>query len=254
MTQHFVSLLLGLFSAGCLWAMNLWPIWWVFFPVLVIWIGVSARVGVWYKKEKDGKLKSVSLIVSTILALTGLLALLEIDLLRYLIIVLGGFIMLMLFSRLDQHRTGLSYETKPWRRIMMMIWIFDLYVLFTMCFAINQFFPNSPFWLNSFFVSILAGVVSIIIWQMYFSLPVKRFSLWAVVMSFVVWEIIWVMGLLPLGYLVLGGLVAWAWYVIQLLVRFHLTKKGVEWKKQIVFLIINLILYTTVLWWFVRWI
>ena len=82
----------------------------------------------------------------------------------------------------------------------------------------------------------------------------KNFFLQALIMSLVMWEVMWVMHFLPLGYLSLGALVAWLWYLLQLFVRFHLSKQGVVWKKQIIFLLSNLVLYFSVLYFFVRWI
>jgi len=59
---------------------------------------------------------------------------------------------------------------------------------------------------------------------------------------------------LPFGYLVFGGLFAWRWFFAQLFIRFYLSPQGIIWKKQITFLLSNLVLFILLLIFLVRWI
>jgi len=55
-------------------------------------------------------------------------------------------------------------------------------------------------------------------------------------------ELAWAAQLLPFGYATVGALLTWIWYILQLLVRFHFSERGVDWKKQIPFLVGNIVL------------
>ena len=81
----------------------------------------------------------------------------------------------------------------------------------------------------------------------------KKLAIWAIIFATAVFELMWVMIYLPFGYLALGLLTVWIWYLLQLFVRFHLTKEDIVWKQQISFLLVNLILYIFVLY-IIRWV
>ncbi len=254
MIRLVVSILIGLMSLVALLLINFFPIWWIVLLILVVWLGLIVFLGI--RLNKKGERQIVNLVLSIIvgLAFVVLLMLLEWEGLRYLLIVLAGIVMAFLFSQVCRFRGLLSHETKPFRRMIMMSWVFVSYVLATFLFALDIFFETIPFWPLALLTSVLIGIVTLIIWQMYFSFSLHKFVLWAIILSLAVWEIIWAIHLLPLGYLVLGALVTWMWYIIQLLIRFHLSKQGIMWKKQIVFLSTNIILYFIILFFFVRWI
>ncbi|MBT4121317.1 MAG: hypothetical protein HOA57_03650 [Candidatus Magasanikbacteria bacterium] len=252
MKRNLISAGIALFSLICLWAINSFTFVWVFLPVCVVWIAVltffvyKAKVNFW---------DDLYLVVSTALAFLVLIALLEPIYLRYLLMVFACFVLFFLFMRiLQKEEVLLSYEEKPYRRMLMMLWVFNGYALITFGFALSIFFPSLYFWIISFFVGVAMGYISIVVWKMYFNVPVQNFLLRAVLVTLIIWEVMWVIHLLPLGYFVLGGMVVWLWYLIQLFVRFHLSKRGIIWKRQIVFLISNLVLYFLILSLFVRWI
>lgn len=252
MKRILISSVIALFSFVCLWAMNSFTFVWVFIPVLFVWLGALTF---FVYKINSSFSEQIFLIVSTALAFLGLISLLEPVYLQYLLIVLVSLIMFFLFMRILQtDRAVLSYEEKPYRRMLMMLWVFNSYAFATFGFALSIFFPSIPFWLISFFIGALIGYISIVVWKMYFNAPVQNFFLRAILVTLIIWEVMWVVHLLPLGYLVLGGLTIWLWYIMQLFIRFHLSKRGIIWKKQIVFLSSNLILYFLVLYLFVRWI
>jgi len=66
-------------------------------------------------------------------------------------------------------------------------------------------------------------------------------------------EIFWALYLLPFGYIVLGFFATWIWYVMLLLIRFHISTEGIRWKEQTRFLMGNGILFVAMLF-LIRWI
>ena len=89
---------------------------------------------------------------------------------------------------------------------------------------------------------------------MYYLLSLREHWLWVWLMIFLIFELVWVAHLLPVGYLVAGFLVTWLWYLLQLLTRFHFGPSGVLWQKQKWFLVGNAALYVLTLVFFVRWV
>ena len=235
--------------------MGIFPVLWVFVPMLVLWLGVLIFVSFRYSNSETSIVNYLSLIIFTALCFSILISLLELEYIKYFSILLAGLSIWFIFMQfLETKEAVLSYEQKPYRRILMILWVFNNYIVITFGFALSIFFPLIPFWLISLFVGIIVGYISMIVWQMYFAVPLRNLLLRAIVIALVVWEVMWVMHLLPLGYLSLGALVIWLWYLLQLFIRFNFGKKNIIWKKQISFLLTNLVLYFLVLYFFVRWI
>ncbi len=121
--------------------------------------------------------------------------------------------------------------------------------------AINSFqiMPGvSPLvWLAvaSVFSAIIAGWW----WLEYGAQKNKTFWLWTGFWAILNLELIWAVELLPLGYLVSSLILIWCWYVLWLMVRFNLSKEGIDWRKQIWFLGINSVLFILFLFFIVRW-
>ncbi|MFH1947284.1 MAG: hypothetical protein ABIJ23_03960 [Candidatus Magasanikbacteria bacterium] len=256
MKEIIISLIIGLFSLICLLIINNFPTLWIFIPVFSFWLLVLIITFVHYNKKAGEKLfKGLSLVIFSSFSFVGLISLLEIVYLRLFLIILAGFIMFFIFFySLKQKKSLLSYVDKPYRRMLMMLWAFNVFCFVTFGFALNIFFTSIPFWIISFLVSLFTAYMSMMVWLIYFDLPIQNFLLRGILALLVVWEVMWVIHFLPLGFLALGGLVVWVWYLLQLFVRFHLSKQGVAWSKQIVFLLSNLVLYFLVLYFFVRWI
>ncbi len=252
MKRILISGSIALFSLICLWVINIFTLVWVFLPVCLIWLSILIFL---VYRVKNNFWDNLFLVIMTALSFLGLISLLEPMYLRYFLMFLAGLVIFFIFLRIfHTTTTSLSYQEKPYRRMLTMLWIFNSYALITFGFALSIFFPKTPFWLISFLVGILIGYISIVVWKMYFNVPIERFFLRAVILAVVVWEVMWVIHFLPLGYFALGALVAWLWYLMQLFIRFHLSKRGIIWKKQIGFLLSNLVLYFLVLYFFVRWI
>ncbi|MBI4992584.1 MAG: hypothetical protein HZC26_00375 [Candidatus Magasanikbacteria bacterium] len=229
--------------------------WWQFLIVLLVWLAVLAVVGRYFNANKQrGSARDLALILASAAACVILLVLLEDSLWRNSMIVFAGLIMVFLFSQLARRASGLSYEEKPYRRIRMMLWVFVAYAVLTLVYALGSFFPSVPFWLASLAGSAIVGAISLLIWQMYFAVSWRSLLLWSLIVALSVWEIIWAQNFLPFGYLALGAFTAWVWYIMQLFARFHLSQPGIIWRRQVYFLMTNLVLYVLMLWVFVRWI
>lgn len=252
--RYTVGTVFGVLSVAVLFLLTRIDTPWIFLVVWFVWFAGQGLFGWYLGKKLAGEPRELPLILFNTVAVTVLLIILEDNLWRYSLIGLAGLMMGWLFVQAGRRVSGLSYEERPYRRVRMMLWVFVAYAILTLIYALNSFFPTMPFWPISLIGSAVAALISLLIWRMYFAVSWQSLFLWAIVIGLGVWEIIWVQHFLPFGYLVLGALTVWIWYVIQLLVRFHLGQHGIIWRKQISFLVANLVLYTLLLWLFVRWI
>ncbi len=254
MLQKILSLLAGIISAAMMIVIMQANSWWMFLGVLLLWLGILVGITAYLNVELEKKFVNLPLVVLTIVGLTGLILVSEWNILRWFIVAATGAIMFFVFSHMEGGQTGLSYELKPVRRMVMMLWIFDLYALSVLVYAMDVFFQSAPFWFMSLLLSSIYGMVSIKIWRMYFVAQSHGFVLLAATVGLIVWEIVYVMRFLPLGYFLMGVLAVWVWYVMHLFIRFHLSQQGIVWKKQALFLIVNFILFLLALMFFVKWI
>lgn len=146
----------------------------------------------------------------------------------------------------------LSFKSQ--RRIRLAMTILGLTGIWVGIFAsiILQIF-NVHFWLWLFLGSFVTALSSYWWWKEYEITETGKMRVWAVVMGVMTLELAWVVYLLPLGYFISGFLIAWFWYGLWILTRFYLTKVGINWKKQAIFIITNGILLLLFLIFFARW-
>lgn len=144
-------------------------------------------------------------------------------------------------------------KEKPLRRMMMFLLVFSVYSFLVAIFAIAIYFIKIPF----LFLSLLAGVcvalITRIIWQMYFKNEDEKINTWSIFIAVIIFELAIVFYFLPFGFFVSSLLITWLWYIMQLFIRFHISSKGIIWKKQSKFLLINFLLYIIILF-IIRWI
>jgi len=251
--KYILSLTSGILTLLALIFFNRITIWWLFLVVLLLWLGGLTGILFLRNNDKTNFKNSIQLLLVTAISFLGLLLILETIWIKFLIgLILIGMIVFLIFH--SPKKSELSYLDKPVRRFIGMLWVMNLFCLVSIFYAINLFFQNVPFWLLGFLLSLITAWISVNIWKNYFAISYKSFLFWFILITLISWEISWVLHFLPFGYLVLGFLFVWVWYIINLLVRFHLTSQGIVWKKQVVFLISNIILYCLVLFFFVRWI
>lgn len=228
---------------------------WVFFIVFVLWVVSVALLNRFFTNQKiTDKEDLFALTITTIVSLIGLLVLIESVWLCWFIIVFGGFLIGTLFviSLYQEHQDDFNF--KPIRRMLMMLWVFDAYAVVTAIIALSVFFVGVPFWVWGIAGGVFYGYIAVMIWRQYFAVGLKFFFVWGLLIGLVMFELLWVMHLLPFGYLVLGFFVTWLWYLLQLFIRFHLTPQKVVWRKQRWFLVSNFVFYVFLLFFVVRWI
>ncbi|OIO19944.1 MAG: hypothetical protein COY69_03560 [Candidatus Magasanikbacteria bacterium CG_4_10_14_0_8_um_filter_32_14] len=144
-------------------------------------------------------------------------------------------------------------KEKPLRRMMMMLYVFNTYAFLIGAYSFHIYFTNFSFVFISVVSSIYSAFAAYMIWSLYFKSEFKKLVVWSIIFATIIFELMWVMVYLPFGYLALGFLTVWIWYLLQLFVRFHLNKEDIIWKQQINFLLVNLILYILVLY-IIRWV
>ena len=252
--QNLISITPAVLSSLALFLITKYPGRAVFFGVLAVWI-LLVVLFEWRIRKINKKEKSLlPIILISIFSFLSLVSIVEWDFLKSFFVFLIGFVMLLLFQSLFSEDGFLQIEQKPYRRIMVVIWSFDVFAIITTIFALNVFFPSIPFWFLVIVGGTVFSAISIMIWKMYFQLKRKQWLIWAFLIGLLMIELIWVMQFLPFGYLVSGFFLTWMWYVLQLLTRFHFSPNGVVWKRQVWFLGINLAIFSTLLLFFVRWV
>ena len=255
MRSPTLSILMGAVSGVALALMLRYEQRAVFFVTLIVWL-IALILAHWYTIRFLGVRSERLLFVVTALSFTGMISLVESVVLGRGLIILGAVLFAGLFAALTAKPEGAAHiAEKPTRRFLMLVWVFDAYAIATTAFAVSVFFPDAPFWLIVLLAAPALAYIACEIWALYymFSTPFAP-GLWWLLLTLLMSELMFVVDLLPFGYLAAGLSVAWVWYIIQLFIRFHLSSAGVIWRKQWRFLAGNAILFTLVLIFFVRWV
>lgn len=156
------------------------------------------------------------------------------------------------FALIPSAQAALSFIIKPWRRWRLTMVVFGLMGIFSGLFAASVFQVVPPL---TWWVPLLSGLFSALIaewWWREYAVPPRTERLSLLVFALVFAELTAIVGFWPLGYFASGLLIVWLWYVSWLMMRFHLSTEGVNWKKQTPFLIINatlLIIFLFILRW-----
>ncbi len=255
--QRLLAAFCGIVSVLALFLMSRYATLLIFTAILLFWsvflVLIYVRIRKFDKHKKDPRLNNLSLIFFTLFAFLSLFVLMELAIVKIFLAIGLAAVVFLLYSSSIYREEYISYKQKPYRRLLVILWVFNAYAFSSTLFALGLFFQSLPFWLLTLVGGVLFAYISVVIWKMYLVGAAKNFVLWTPVLFFVIIEVIWVIHLLTFGYLVSGLLVTWVWYVIQILVRFHLSKRGIIWKKQKWFLFFNFVLYLAVLF-LVRWV
>ncbi len=253
--QNLTASLMAIISSAALLLIIKFPGRITFLIIILIW-AIFLFLGEWQlRRIKRIKQSILPILFFTIFSFVSLVSVVEWKFLNWPFILLLGMSVFLLFqSIVEDNKSLLQIEQKPYRRIMVLIWSFDVYALITTVFALSLFFPRISFWMLTIAGGVIFGIASFMIWKMYFQLNLRRSLVWVFLISFLMIEFVWVMHLLPFGYFVLGFFTTWLWYILQLLLRFHFGPRGVIWKRQIWFLAGNLALFVLMMVFFVRWV
>lgn len=199
-----------------------------------------------------------SLTLITGISMLFMLSIIEDSIIRWIFVIMSSLLLAILFSSKENEEIKLEYARKPFRRFVMMVWVFDIYALFSFLFAIGVLFQSeSPIWLEIFLIpvaGIIAGFIAGEIWKMYIVAESKAFLFFRILVALFMSEFFWSLRLLPFGYMISALPITWMWYILQILIRFHLQEQGIVWKKQIPFLVMSCIIFLILGIFFVRWI
>lgn len=226
----------------------------MFVAAVVVWAACAVGIAIALRRVSREPIRHLPLIIATIFAASGLFSIIEEHIFRVLLAAGAGCSLALLLGWSVEAAPFIHTTHKPYRRMRMMLWVFDAYAIVVTLFALTVFFPHIPFWILHLSGAIVFAGASHMIWRMYASAPLPQAAIWMAVVGLLLSELIWVFSVLPFGYLVSGFLVTWIWYLMQILIRFHFTTRGIEWKRQGVFLGVNVILFITLLVWIVRWV
>lgn len=251
--QRCIAITLGIVAAAALFVMLRFPLPYVVLGTMIIW-GLLVTIGwrvlyVWQRMTID----VLFVMWGLIFASTGLFFVVEWPILRTGIMIGTGLLSLLLFGWSISSQGYTTHIEKAYRRILMMLSVFNVYALLTTLFALHIFFQEIGFVVFAASQSIIVGAITFLVWRLYYPITLKKSWFWLSIIMLMVFELCWSVQVLPLGYTVLSLFVTWMWYIIQLLFRFHISEAGVNWKKQRSFLITNAILFFLVLY-LVRWI
>lgn len=186
-----------------------------------------------------GRKRITVLAISAAVGLTLLMSALD-NINLTLIVALAGSLFLGLLYALATIRGALLPPAqKRVRRYMVAAWTFTVYAIFNGQFAGIIFFPAAPWWLMTFASSAFSALAALFIWREYEPLSKPTEYTWFLVTLVSMIELTWVLTMLPFDYFVSGFVSAWVWYLLQLFIRFHVSRQGILWQKHIRFLLTN---------------
>lgn len=149
----------------------------------------------------------------------------------------------------------LSLAFKPQRRTRFFLSVWGVAGLWNGVTAatIFQIFNRPWEWIAVVAATIVTIAVSVWWWLEYGIAYSRRVAAAGVIIGTVMVETGYVILFWPLGYLASGFFITWVWYIVWLLLRFHLSTEGIRRKRQAFFLIGNASLMALFLALIARW-
>lgn len=171
----------------------------------------------------------------------GLFSLIEQEMLRYALVVVGSLLIGATLYIPQRFRAELAHEYKPWRRMYVALITAVLFAFVSTLYGFDIFFQMPAFFWYAFLGALVTSLLSLGIFRLYYPSVTKQMLVWTGIIGLVGFELLWVFSYVSLGYLVIALLYTWIWYTCMVLVRFHLSHKGIVWKKQHRFLLLSLL-------------
>lgn len=158
------------------------------------------------------------------------------------------------FWLLPSGESSLAFYQRPFRRWLFLMDAFGLAGFWCGIFALIQFqlWQATFYPLLEFFGALFTAAVSLWWWRAYGMEYSRRFWLSLLVIFILTFELAWIVTRWPIGFVVSGMVMIWFWYIWWLIMRFSLSKEGVDWKKQKFFLISSFVLLILFMF-FARW-
>ncbi|MCB9798502.1 hypothetical protein H6758_02150 [Candidatus Nomurabacteria bacterium] len=232
------------------------PYWWVIFMCVALWLAflLSYEFFVLQKVAPSNVLLHVSTFVAFLCMMYIMhgIKIHKVPVVQLLFLIAEFALMSLLLTERPLV-SQFHYLFKPLRRVKTMTALFDIFAVATFMYALHVLL-QIPFWPTILVSSLITGVYFVFIWRMYFAVEVKSFILWALLCSFLMLQFGFVLRFLPFGYLVYGFFYAWVAYIIQLILRFELSKKGLDIKRQVPFFVANAFLFVVTLVFYVAWV
>ena len=163
----------------------------------------------------------------------------------YLVIAVFVIFSAASFWLLPAGEGTLAFYQKPFRRWLFLMDAFGLAGFWCGIFALMQFqlWQNTFYPLLEFLGALTTALVSLWWWRAYGVEYSRRFWLSFAAVFVLIFQLAWVVAEWPVGFIVGGMTLIWFWYILWLVIRFNLSKDGVDWKKQKFFLISSFILF-----------
>ena len=248
------SIFAALVSWGALFVMQTYRVPLVFLLTLAGWMAILVSFLLWLETKVGKHRQHLNLLVLSIIAFTGIMSLIELTELRQLLSVIVSLAIGGIFAMALQEVHAVRFQRKRWRRLLVVLWAFLMFAMTTTLYALALFFPHIPHIVFAACIALMGAYSAYTIWRLYMPDVGRQHLLWMLFIGFLLFELAWVSFVLPFGYLALGFQLVWFWYLAQLLIRFHLSPRGIEWRKQWTFLIGNGIVYCLILFGFISWI
>ncbi len=186
-----------------------------------------------------GRKRIAHLAVASAFGLTFLMSALDSTRLTFFLAIFGAISVGLLYALATIRGALLPPAQKRVRRYIVAVWTGTVYACMTGQFAAIIFFPAAPWWLMTFAVSFFAAFAAHLIWREYEPLTKGTELVWFLVVLVSMIEFVWVLTMLPFDYFVSSFVATWVWYLLQLFIRFHVSRQGVLWHKHIRFLLGN---------------
>jgi len=257
LVNYWDGVVSGIISFAGFYLLALFPNYYSLSAILAVWT-ITTFLLIYRRFRQEEKITDLKryllAVLFSILGFTGVFLLLEWNILRWFIAVLASVCIGAIFVATDKLNLSRIAEYKPWRRMFMMLLVFDSYLILTTLFGVDVFFSEMiSFWVLALSGSLIFSVSSLLIWQLYYEKGIKELLIWMILVALIIFELMWSAQFLPFGYLVLGLIITWLWYILQLFIRFRLSERGIIWEKQKFFLAGNFFLFL-LFFYFIRWI
>lgn len=219
------------------------------------WFGIwfAARAGLWalfirlvyYPPELSRWRHLWSLIFFNFGLIVALSIFVEWAVANYLLSAVFVIFSAASFWLLPTGESNLTFYQKPFRRWLFLMDAFGLAGLWSGIYAFMSFqiVGGQYFFLMYLAGAVVTTIVSLWWWQAYSLEITKKFFAAVLVCFALIFELAWIVGHWPLGFMMNGIVMVWFWYNIWLILRFNLSPEGVDWKKQKFFLVSNVILF-----------
>lgn len=256
--RYIFPLVMGLFQVTAMLSILFVSRRLAFFIVSGVWLILFSLIHWHIAKVRRTWPSELPLAILLYVGIFGLVLLAEENYMRGFLIVLSGFMAGFLAHRIVTRDRGESSPhnigMKPARRLTLVLWTIAVLSNSIFLFSVGVFFSQVPNWALALVIALLCGGAAVGVWRMYFVESGHRFMLWAMLIGVGMFECAWALTMLPLGYLVLGLILTWIWYLSVLFVRFHFGPQGIIWRRQGWFIVVNVVLLICLLTFFVRWI